>query len=58
MERKENFSKIITKLEKKLAQSSFIEKAPTNIVSQEKEKLATWQLELSKINVKIKEYDS
>ncbi len=55
---KEKFIKIIDSLSSKLAQKSFIEKAPVKIVNREKEKLANWQLELSKINDKIKEYDS
>jgi valyl-tRNA synthetase len=55
---KENFEKIINNLQKKLALPSFIEKAPIELVKQEKEKLTKWQLELAKINDKIKEYDS
>lgn len=55
---KENFETIIKNLEKKLTQEGFFEKAPPAIVMREKEKLREWQLELSKINDKIKEYDS
>lgn len=55
---KKNFEKIIFNLEKQLSNENFLSKAPKELISKEKEKLTKWQLELSKINDKIKEYDS
>ncbi|PIT95513.1 hypothetical protein COT96_00870, partial [Candidatus Falkowbacteria bacterium CG10_big_fil_rev_8_21_14_0_10_38_22] len=41
-------------LKKKLANKEFIKKAPTEIVSKEKEKLSLWQAELKKLTEQLK----
>ncbi len=50
----EKLIKLINKLEKKLLNSDFVDKAPVKIVNQEKDKLKDYQVKLNKLTEKLK----